>query len=39
MTDGANREWQTISDDFENDEAASKALVVTLPKLQDGEFL
>ncbi|ELT90741.1 hypothetical protein CAPTEDRAFT_219540 [Capitella teleta] len=36
MTDGANREWQTISDDFENDEAASKALVVTLPKLQDG---
>lgn len=37
MTDGANREWETISDDFENDESPSKPLNVTVPKLMDGE--
>jgi hypothetical protein len=38
MTDGANREWETISDDFENDESPSKALTVTMPKIMDGGF-
>ena len=37
-TVGTNKTWETVADDFENDESPSAPLEVTIPRLHDGKL-
>ena len=37
-TVGTNKTWETVADDFENDESPSAPLEVSIPRLHDGKL-